>query len=387
MSNLQPTAIPTITMDKSQSSAPAVSSDKGIKTDSGSPMAAPSTASTSSISGSSDKPQDTSVSSSNTPSTNDIKPKDALQDRLAPKFAALTKKERQVVQAQQALKAEELRIKDLRSKQDVELQSLKSKAEQEIADLRKSAEYQEFESWKQYKKSSPLEAMEKLGYTYDQITQQLLNDKKPTPEHQLEVTRSDLEAKIKKLEDQRLAEKAEIEINKKLEAEAKQKEIEEQKQKLTQEQSKQLSKFQDDILEYVSKNSNDIELSMLYNNNDPKAVRDLVYATIEQHFETTAKNGSPGVVLNFAEATNAIETYYEQLASKSSATKRMKAKVSPSEPAEPAPASKTDNANPQSEGFVKSPNTLNNNMTASSVNAKALTDAERFQRAMSALSR
>lgn len=115
-------------------------------------------------------------------------------DRAARQLALLARKERQVVLREQSLKAEEQRFraeqKRLQAAQSAEIEALKK----ELEDLRGA-------------RGNAQKWLEKGGFTYDQLTQQLLNDGNPTAEQLVSKVQKDFEAK---LEAERTAREAEL---------------------------------------------------------------------------------------------------------------------------------------------------------------------------------
>lgn len=289
-------------------------------------------------------------------------PKD---EKLASKFAALSRKERQVVAKQQELKAAEAKIAEERSKMIAEVEAEKAKVQSEIKKV------QEFE---QLKKMNPLKAMEFLGYTYQQLGEIFLNDGKPTPEQEINRVKSEMEERLEAYKREQLESAKKAQEEQELKAKKAQ---EEETKRIEAERLQVIEEFQTEINEYLLGNQDNYEL---INTNEQ---HDLVFATVEQHFEKT------GRVLSIKEAADLVERFLEQQVEKNLATKKLKAKVSPPSTAKVEQAPKEDTQVKSQETAPATPvaksKTITNDMTASSISKPADTEEERWKRALAAL--
>ena len=359
--------------------------------------AKPADASVQSSSPSDQKPA-ASVSTSSTSSTTPeikVETSPKIDDKIGSKFAALAKKERLVVQkaqelkaAEAALKAEDAKLKEWKSLQDKEISTEREK-------LQSNPEMKEFQEFKALKKMSALDAFKKLGFSYEQLTEQLLNEGKPTPEQLIESKTASFQEELKALRAEREAEKRdaqkareakELEAAKKAEDEAaaQAKALEDEEAKITAEHAETISNFRKEIKNFLTSNSDEYELTNLNEANE------VVFATIERHFdesqEADAKErGVPkeqgnGKVLSIKEASDAVEHFLETQVQKNLATKKLQAKVSPQVPKEDTPVK-------QNTDSVKSTKTITNDMTSSSVSSPAQSEKERWKRAVAALNK
>lgn len=179
-------------------------------------------------------------------------------DPLAPKFAALAKKERQA-----RLLAQQVKFK-----------------EQALAKRAAEIEAKERE-WNEEFKLSPLAALKKRNLTYEDITKAALNDDKFQPE----VAIKDVKADLQRLrEENAQKEKDSIEMAKKRALQAEQEAIQ---------------NFQEQIGSHIIGNKDKYELTSLYEAND------LVFQTVEEHFNRTKK------ILSIPEACELVEQYLE----------------------------------------------------------------------------
>jgi hypothetical protein len=191
------------------------------------------------------------------PATPEEKPEDK---RLASKFAALSRKEREILKRDQALKARESKVI-------------------------------EFEKDQELKAKDPIAWAEKHGIKYSTWTERILAGK---PDATAEKVK-ELEAKLKKDEDA------------KLEAEK------------TAEQAKvqaQIDKFKDGIKSHVDAAAEKYELVAA------EEAYDVVYALIEQHFEATTERDESGEIItagrimSIEEACDAVEGHLFEEAQK-----------------------------------------------------------------------
>jgi hypothetical protein len=190
-----------------------------------------------------------------------------LLDPAASKFAALSRKEREIRQREQKFKSESAAM------------------EQRIKAL--EAREQEFEqAWKQ----NPLEAMKKRGIDYKELTEKYVLHEEPTAEQkQMEYIKS-LEAKFDALESQ---------LKQKEESTKKQ---QEELQAKSAEQAK--TNYINHLTEFVNKNNDKYEMIA---KND--AVN-LIYEVMETHYENTKDpETGEGKLLTEEQAADEVENY------------------------------------------------------------------------------
>lgn len=244
-----------------------------------------------------------------------IKPKEQAKPQIgADRFAALAKKERALQKQMSELKAKEARIS-------------------------------EFEK---LKGTNPLEALKSLGYTYDQLTQFLLNGQQPTPDIQVKQVRDEIEA----LKQQQIKEKQESEARAKAAAE--------------REYTETINDFNQEIKGFIKTNQSEYELTNMYQGEE------IIYATIEQYFTSTGK------IMSIKEAADLVEGYFEDQVKAAQKTKKFQGQTKPKDVGQVKAESGVKQASP----------TLSNEMTSSAPSLlPAKTENARIQRALAALSK
>jgi hypothetical protein len=195
-------------------------------------------------------------------------PEPAPEKPRADRFALLARKEQDLLRKQQAVKQQQ--------------QILAQQAEQLRA----------FEQAKKQAILNPLDALKQLGLTYEQITEFVLNDNRPTPNAEVMSVRQELEE------------------FKRSQREEQQKLLEEQREMQTQEQQAIIETFREEVGEYVSQHTETYELTNLYGG------ANLVSDVIEEHFKQSGK------LLTIPEAAKLVEEHYEELARKAQQTKK-----------------------------------------------------------------
>lgn len=186
----------------------------------------------------------------------------------ADRFALLARKEQDLLRKQQAVKQQQ--------------QILAQQAEQLRA----------FEQAKKQALLNPLDALKQLGLTYEQITEFVLNDNKPTPNAEVMSVRQELEE------------------FKRAQREEQEKLLEQQREMQTREQQAIIESFREEVGEYVSQHAETYELTNLYGG------ANLVSDVIEEHFKQSGK------LLTIPEAAKLVEEHYEELARKAQQTKK-----------------------------------------------------------------
>ena len=198
-------------------------------------------------------------------------PAPAPEKPRSDRFAALARKEAEVFRKQQAVRAQQAEI------------------------ARQAEEIRAFQEAKRQAALNPIDALKQLGLTYEQITEYVLNDNKPTPSAEVQSVRQELEEfkRVQREEQQRL--------------------VEQQKAMIAQEQQQIISAFRDEVNDYVTQHSETYELTALYGGHN------LVSDVVEEHFKQSGK------LLTIPEAAKLVEEHYEDLARKAQATKKFAA--------------------------------------------------------------
>lgn len=200
-----------------------------------------------------------------------VETKEDLQQKVAPKFAALAKKEKMIYQKNQAVKQREMELE-----RKTQLLATKEKAIQ-LAE------------------TDPEQAMKLLGWTYDQLTEYKLKGKAPVDRSVLQV-KEDLERFQKQVE------------------EKERKQLEDQAKQAQTEQQQTINDFKLQVVNFVSEKKDDYELTNLFGE------QALVYTAIEEHFKSTGK------ILKQNEAAKVVEDYLEDMLNQGMKTKKFMAK-------------------------------------------------------------
>lgn len=249
-------------------------------------------------------------------------------DKFSPKFAALVKKEKEAVKALRFAKEREAVI----AKREAEI-AAREKAIQELDEL--------------YSKN-PLEGLKRKGYSYQDLTNMVLNDGKDTPELEVRKVNQRVEDFIKQQEEQsKLREQQELDQAK-------------------AEQARVIDDFKTEINDFIGEKAEEYELITLYGQSEQ------VFATIDAHFQKTSAEGKPKV-MSIKEAADLTEKYLEKLVEDALKTKKLGAKLKPAEDKKDGP---------------KEPSkTLSNAVTSSSAPSMlpAKTENDRIKRALAVL--
>jgi len=190
------------------------------------------------------------------------------KDFLSPKFAALTKKEREVRELQASLKQREAEL----AKRVQELDERDKVGVKGAADI--EAEFKE----------NPYKFLQKHGIKLEDLAKIALNDANPTPEMLINKTREELDSKYKK----------EIEDLKKSMEEKEQREREER-------YGQAKSAYMDQIGQHISGDE-----SLEFVKAEGEEGRSLIYDIIEEFYN------SEGKILPLADAARAAESYLEE---------------------------------------------------------------------------
>lgn len=198
-------------------------------------------------------------------------PAPAPEKPRSDRFAALARKEADVYRKQQAVRAQQAEL------------------------ARQAEEIKAFNEAKRQAALNPMAALKQLGLTYEQITQFVLNDEKPTPEAEVLSVRQELEEFKRQTRDEQ------------------QRILEAQRAAAAQEQQQIVEAFREEVKEYVGQHTDTYELTTLYNGEN------LVSDVIEEHFKQSGK------LLTIPEAAKMVEDYFEDVTRKATATKKFAA--------------------------------------------------------------
>jgi hypothetical protein len=199
-------------------------------------------------------------------------PAEKKDDFLAPKFAALAKKEKEIIQRQRATKELEAKIRE---------------REEKLAQSEKG------------RPANPIEALQRAGYSYDDAVNFILNGQKLTPDQEVKSVRDEIQAfKADQEKKEKLREAAEL-----------------AKQQSQYEET--IENFKQEINGFVDQNASEYELIKI------NEASHLIYDTIEEHFTRTKK------VLSTKEAADMVEAYLEDQVKKVAATNKFKSKIMP----------------------------------------------------------
>lgn len=245
------------------------------------------------------------------------------RERTSDKFAALARKEAEVFRKAQAVRAQQAEL------------------------ARQAEEIRAFQEAKKQAVLNPLEALKQLGLTYDQITEYIVNDNKPTPSAEVMTLKQELE----EFKRQQREEQDKIQRSQRERVEAEQKQI--------------IEDFHEEVSTYIKDHADTYELTSLYDG------ANLVVGVIEEHFKQTGK------LMNTAEAARLVEEHYEDLARKTLATKKFAATQQKATPPQAQTAAPVPRMGP----------TLSNDLGATGAAApkQARTDADRIAAALARL--
>jgi hypothetical protein len=227
------------------------------------------------------------------------------EDAFSPRFAALSRQEKQLRERESTWKAQ------------------REAQEREWAPRLESArKVEELKAKAKTDRSAALELLKEVGLSFDELTKMQLNGGKPTPEMIAEQTRREVEA-IR-------AEQRERDEKAKTDAEtAKQTNID-----------TAVSRFKGQIGEFLKSNPDMYELTA--NHSDPHSGvtgADLMYQVIDAYYDQTEKAEGTGRVLSHEDAAKAVEEYLEKdIEEKILSRKKIQAKFGklPGAPAEGA---------------------------------------------------
>lgn len=215
----------------------------------------------------------------------DNKPKPEVErDRFASKFAALTRKKRDMDNRERAL------------------------AEKEQTLAAKIARLEELENDNRLLEERPLDVLKKRGVDFDKLTQMQLNEGNPTPEMMM----SRMEEKFNSMLEERLGKLEETYVtDKKVAAE--------------QRVDETINNFVEDITDFINDDSHGDKYELIRLQNAVPTI----FEVIHQHYNETCEydeNGKlidEGNVLSIEEASNHVEEYLEGQVKKLAAARKL----------------------------------------------------------------
>lgn len=237
-------------------------------------------------------------------------PEPKQDDRFAAKFAALTRKER------------ELREREGKSKSVVE--AAEAKAEQY---RNKYGQYESLDETLKTDKRAGLKFLMDKGLSVEELSDMLLEELNPDPERKLQKTTSEIE---KRLMDRIAALEGKLTAKEQADLDA-QKDVEKANFEKT------VTQVKSDIKEFVDNASDDYELIKL------NGAYETVFEVMQEHYDDqVAKNVSPDriKILSYADAAKWTESYLDEQATKQYEAKRAKQALK-TEPVKAKPTSPT----------------------------------------------
>lgn len=245
------------------------------------------------------------------------------KERASDKFAVLARKEAEIYRRQQAVRQQQAEL------------------------ARQAEEIKAFQEMKRSARLNPVEALKQLGLTYEEVTEYLMNDNKPTPSAEV------------------MSVKQELEEFKRQAAEEQRRFMEEQRSRAEAEQQEIVEQFHEEVSDYVAQHADTYELTSLYGG------ANLVWQVIEENFKQTQK------LMSIPDAAKLVEEHYEELARKAQATKKFA-------------ATQQKAASPQVPQQTQAPRmgpTLTNDLTASAANnsQRPRTEGDRIAAALARL--
>jgi hypothetical protein len=226
------------------------------------------------------------------PTPEEVKPK---EDFLAPKFAALTRKEKQIREMERTLKAQQSEVDKMRAEWETKSKSSQDSEAQLLSKI----------------KSNPLKALSELGITYEQLIEMQMNDQNPTPQMLMDQMKAELKAEME-------------EKYGKLTGSLKEKEEREAKQVF----ENAVNGYKSELTEYVKNNAETYELIVANN------ATELMFETAEQFYKQTGK------VPSNEELAKAVEEHLEEQANEILKLKKFQSKLA-KPAAEPKPSKET----------------------------------------------
>lgn len=192
------------------------------------------------------------------------------EETLSPRFAALARKEKYL------------------TKQAQEMKAMKAELDAKLAQIKE---------WEGI--SNPLEALKKKGFSYEDVTNYVLNDQKLTPELEVKGMKEQMTKWMQEQESKQTQSQAEA------------------KAKAEAEMQKTIENFKNQVNEFVTQNADKYELINLHEQ------QEMVFATIEEYYNKTGK------IMTNTEASDLVESYLEEQIDKSLKTKKLQSKLAP----------------------------------------------------------
>lgn len=279
------------------------------------------------------------------------------EPRDAARFAAIARKEAQLVAKQQeakkALDAERAKFEAERSEF--------AKLKEQVTALQEAAKA--FDAAKANARRDPLALLQSVGLSYEDATQYVLNNKTPTPE--MLARDSALRAEQERMEAWRKEQEAALVKQREDFAAERKKFAEEEKARLEGQKKAMVEQFHREVLDFVKSNAAQYELTTLHQQEG------LVIQVLEEHYAQT------GRAMRYEEAAGLVEKHLEDLAEKTLASSKFRSRLQPpkpppaegEKPREPAPAKRT----------------ITNTMTASTPSPRARTKEDRMRAALAIL--
>lgn len=205
-------------------------------------------------------------------------------DKFAAKFAALSRKEKQLRERERQMQAHIKQLEEAAKAKEAELSS-------KLIDPTRL-------------KREPLKVLEETGLTFQQLAELVLNDGKPTPDMLISEKERELKAEIESI-------KKQIEAKEQAEAEAR--------------LQAQIDNFKGKIQSEIANNTTDYELI------NANGAFDLVYEVIEAHHARTAaeSDDGQGEILSIKAAADAVEQHLLEEAKKVLGLSKIKGMLQP----------------------------------------------------------
>lgn len=243
------------------------------------------------------------------------------------------------------------------AREEARLQAQRRELKAQQAEYEKlRAQVAEIEKARAEAKRDPIAFMEKHGLTYDDVTQFVINDKRPTPS-----------LEVKEVRDELARAKAEIQEHFEREAEARERAEQEAEEARRESYAQTIKEFKGDLGEFIKGKGEEYELINLWGEHE------LVYNTIEQYHARTGK------ILTMKEAADVVEAHLLDTATKAIATKKVSAKM----------GEKKEKTEGQRATEPTQPRTMTGELTPStpaySSDAAARSEKDRMARALRAL--
>lgn len=241
------------------------------------------------------------------------------------------------------------RLNAIAKRDKAALMRMRAAQAKEVELVQREKRAQELEAKYSKKPANPIEALMAAGFSYKDATDFVLNGERISPELEVKKVRADLDEYKKSVQDQ-------------------QREADERALQTAREQESQaVENFKEQINEFVDTNAGDYELITLHD------AQDLVFQTINEHFERTKAQGKPKI-MSTKEAADLVEQHlFEKIEESVNKAKRFKSKFAA------VPEEKK-------EGIPKQSQTLSNSMTSSAASTlPARTEQDRIKRALAAL--